>query len=291
MPFRLNIAFVLLYRTMGVIVQCQWSIDRWASLMSPRWVVASEKGRALRTKALRSWSGGMSVENHPPGRHITDERPRLSYRGWFYKMQTSALVLEDLLKVQYQLFEFDEMADEPSETCFKVFDIATVDEKLSQASKVVFRLGRIDDGPVWFDELSSELHRYWCTTFWFGSCVENRALAIYDRYPSEWLIANDPYALISAFDGPSKNIKATVDATGSIHHIDFDQALEFPEDSRQPGVQPTSGLLHFRVERIEDYIVDRKLRQQDTLYSYVPDWSRQFHYSRTSCYQNESTAW
>lgn len=206
-------------------------------------------------------------------------------------MKTLALVLEDLRKVQYQLFEFDEMADEPSDTCFTSFDVAKVEEKLSAKSEVVFRLGRIDHGPVWFDVLSDEMHRHWCITFWFGRRVENRALAIYDGYPSRWLISNDPHALISAFEGPSKSIKEVVDVTGTTHHIDFDQALDFPEDSMWQGVRPTSGLLHFRVERIQDYIVDRKLRQQNILYSYVPKWSRQFHYSRTSCYQNEATAW
>ena len=77
----LNISFVLRYRTDGVIVQCQWLIDRWASRKPAVSVVASEKGGALRIKALRSWSGGKRVEDLPPGRRITDERPRSAERG------------------------------------------------------------------------------------------------------------------------------------------------------------------------------------------------------------------
>lgn len=203
-------------------------------------------------------------------------------------MQTIELSITDLNEVPYKLFNMDEVAGEASDTSFGKFDAKLLTSLLSTDENAVVFLQREGTGVTRFCEVEESAHTNWCITYWFGTCVNNRGLATGALY-GDWLIANNPYALVRAYGGPSINISESVDPTGSVKHIDFTQRLMFDQDPYWKGASRIEGVLHFRVERITDYINDRRQNHGEPLYVHVPWYANQYLEAMRACYANQGT--
>ena len=205
-----------------------------------------------------------------------------------FDMQTIELSMAALNEVQYKLFEMDEVTGETSSTSFGKFDAKQLTSLLATDENTVVFLQREGTGVTRFGEIEESAHTNWCITYWFGTCVNNRGLATGALY-GDWFIANNPDALVRAYGGPSINITESVCSTCGVQHIDFTQRLIFDQDPHWKGAGRIEGVLHFRVERITDYINDRKQNQGEPLYVHVPWYANQYLESMRACYANQDT--
>ena len=208
----------------------------------------------------------MRVEVLPPGRHITDERPQSSYRGWFYKMQTSALVSEDRFKVDYDLCEngFFNHDKEKSPIRLWDFDAQVLHDTLSTSRPTVVRL-RPDKGGqfVGLCQLLQASNDFWIVTWNYDRQFDNRGLSLHgDR--RGWLIANDAYALFDAHSNAittywggrsTEKIKEVFNSEGQLCRIQYDQRIGREDWGWNFRINPTGETFpyHFCIERVRDF--------------------------------------
>lgn len=209
-----------------------------------------------------------------------------------FEMQTRALVLEDVFMDKSDFFSIGRDFEEDPR--FPRWDSDAVSQVLNGAKPVVIDLRNVDSDPIWFSSLNQGDHCNWCVTFWFGTCMSNRALTMENPF-GNWSISNNAYALFRSFTCTEKrttNAQEVFKKDGTLHYISFEQTRTIPyHDSSASRNRDITFHVHFRVERISDYVNDRKSDGQDELYSILPDDADDFHTCMRACYANQSTCW
>jgi len=153
---------------------------------------------------------------------------------------------------------------------------------LAEPEAVIHMCRQDGGGTILFNELADEIiNNSWCTTFWFKDSEQNRAVSVSDL--GHWSIANDPLKLLrlhlcrmsasqysDRYDvsGPY-DVRIVRDDENSILHVDFNVRLHYCH--KVTGQYRSKELVIFhRVERITDYVDDRRKRGYQALYSKLP---------------------
>jgi hypothetical protein len=219
-------------------------------------------------------------------------------------MQTSALVLEDRFKVDYDLCKmgyFYDDEEEESPTCFWDFDAEVLHDTLSRTSPTVVRLQPEDGGHfVGLCELLEASHDFWIATWFYGRKFDNRGLTLHGDCRG-WLVANDAYALLDSQAKALSNIwsgtraaekvKEVFNSEGQLCRIQYDQRIgrehwfwNFDEDLRGQTM-----LHHFCVERIKDFRTRERIASGGYRIAFVTGNADDHCRSMRDCYAKENS--